>query len=82
LDRCAKFLTQEAVSNEVKMSLNAEETKIKELRAEVARTKIFLGLLQESCFDILNGADNSIKPEVKVDKSQSNQTVTLHICFY
>jgi hypothetical protein len=66
LNRCAKFLTQEAVSNEMKISITAEEIKIKELQAKVARMRIFLGLVQESCFDIMNGADNSIKPEVQV----------------
>lgn len=64
------------------MSLNAEETKIKELRAEIARTKIFLGLLQESCFDILNGADNSIKPEVKVDKSDCDTSYFFPLIFF
>lgn len=82
LDRCASALNEAAVSKEVQNSINTEEIKLKELQADVARMRIFLKLVQESCFDIINGADSSIKPEVKVKRhtfSESNNTSLIDI---
>jgi hypothetical protein len=66
LDRCAQFLNEAGLSNKIITSIKAEELKVRDLLATITRMKYFLALVQESCFELLGGADSSIKPEVKV----------------